>query len=88
MNPCTAILANNAGAVACRRNRASGTVITIYNGIEAGMENDPEIPWCTVCEDHSTLVCHSTLTLARSHMAWPEWCEECQEIMQAKGLFG
>jgi len=81
---CARILAKNAGAVECRRNRMSGTIITLYDGIAAGIESDPELRWCTVCEDHSTLTCHSSLSLARRHMAVPEWCEECQAIMESR----
>lgn len=84
--PCREILAHHAGAVECRRNRASGTTITLYRAAEAGMEDDPEFPWATVCEDHNMLVLHPTRSLARQGMAWPEWCEECQAIMAAKGL--
>lgn len=86
MNPCRQILVNNAGAVECRRNRASGAIITLYRADEAGMESDPETPWCTVCEDHGAIVCHASRELARQSMSWPEWCEECQEIMERRGV--
>jgi hypothetical protein len=87
VNPCHKILAMNAGAVECRRNRASGTIITLYRADEAGMENDPELPWCTVCEDHGAIVCHGSRELAKQAMPWPDWCEQCQEIMERRGLY-
>jgi hypothetical protein len=86
MNPCREILAINAGAVECRRNRASGAIITLYRADEAGMESDPDLPWCTVCEDHGAIVCHETRELARLAMTLPEWCEECQEVMEHRGV--
>jgi hypothetical protein len=79
-------LATHAGAVECRRNRKTGTIMTLYRADEAGLETDPDTPWCTVCQNHNTLICSSSRKLARMAMAWPDWCEECQDIMAAKGL--
>jgi hypothetical protein len=89
-----------AGLVETRRCRASGTLVSVYHNVQAKLDcgctfmngrtdHDPEQhnPFSTVCEDHGNLVIHKTLALARSHMAWPEWCEECQQIMDQKGLF-
>lgn len=66
-----------AGCVQQRRCRASETMIGIYHGEQSGMEDDPSIPWVTVCEDHGSICCHGTLDLARLHAASPEWCGEC-----------
>lgn len=89
-----------AGLVETRRCRASGTQVSIYHNEQAGLDcgctfmagkkdHDPEFHYSfsTLCEDHGNLVIHKTLTLARSHAPMPEWCEECQKIMEAKGIF-
>ena len=72
-----------------RKCRATGTDIEVATAAEAGVAPDdsPELKWYTICWGHSTLVGHTTKALAISHAAWPAWCEECQAIMQAKGLF-
>lgn len=69
-----------AGLVQRTRARSTGTEVGLYASLQAGMESDPELPWCTVCEEHNTLVCHTTLALARSNAPCPEeWCEECRD---------
>ena len=74
-----------AGCVVQRRSRITGTLSGVYHGVQSGMENDPDIPWQTVCEDHSTLVGHSTLKLAMDHAADPSgWCEDCREALKQK----
>lgn len=70
-----------AGCVQQRRNRQTGTLIGVYHGVQAGLEDDPECPWCTVCEDHGSIVSHPTLALAKAHASWPEWCSDCQLVM-------
>ena len=79
------ILKQNAGALESRRNRRTGLIVTLYRAAEAGMENDPETPYCVVCERHGTLVCMATREQARSAMSVPDWCADCQEIMIEKG---
>jgi hypothetical protein len=89
-----------AGLIQTRRCHVTGTTISIYHNEQAGLdcgctfmagktEHDPEHhnPYSTVCEDHGQLVIHKTLSLARSHAPMPEWCEACQKIMEAKGLY-
>lgn len=41
--------------------------------------------WMTVCLDHGMICTHSTIALAESHAAVPEWCEDCAPILAAKG---
>jgi hypothetical protein len=56
-------------------------MVGVYAADEAGMECDPELPWATVCEEHSAIVCHPTLRLARDHAALPSgWCEDCRDL--------
>ena len=67
-----------AGCVQQRKARATGTLVGVYHGEQSGMECDPDYPWITVCEEHSTICTHSTLALAKYHAADPsEWCRAC-----------
>jgi hypothetical protein len=72
-------LPNHAGIVAFRKARSTGTHVGLYRAGEAGIDSDPEAPWITVCEEHSSMVSHGTRRLAEQAMSHPEdWCEECQ----------
>lgn len=69
-----------AGCVIQRVSRETGTLVGLYHADQSGMESDPETPWATVCEEHSTLVCHASLAAAKSHLGFPtNWCEDCQK---------
>jgi hypothetical protein len=78
------ILRMNAGAVASRVNRMTRTTITLYNSVEAGLENDPEGKWSTVCENHGAIVSHATRAYAASAMSCPDWCDDCREAMDQR----
>jgi len=68
-----------AGCVEQRRNQKTHFVVGVYNCVQAGMEDDPATPWATVCEEHHTICCHSSLATARHHAGAPEgWCEACR----------
>lgn len=69
-----------AGLIETRTNRLTKTEISLYAAAEA----DPETPWATVCEAHGSLVVHTSKSLARSHMAVPEWCSKCGKIMRGE----
>lgn len=70
-----------AGCVIQVRNRHTGGIVGLYQAEQSGIEIDPATPWVTVCETHNTCVCHSTLALARSHLAAPwGWCEQCIQL--------
>lgn len=47
------ILSNNAGALVSRKCHSTGTIVTLYDGLEAGMDtsgpNDEVWRWQTVC---------------------------------------
>lgn len=74
-----------AGCVIQRVSRETGTLVGLYQADQAGMESDPETPWATVCEEHHTLVCHTTLALAKDHLGYPtNWCEGCQEAVEKR----
>lgn len=68
----------NAGQKSCRRNRRTGTLISVYDGIAADMDTTGG-RWQTLCEDHDTICSHVTRKLAEWHAAEPAgWCEGCQ----------
>jgi hypothetical protein len=69
-----------AGCVVQSRARTTRTIVGVYNSVQSGMENDPSIPWLTVCEEHGEVVGHCTLAIAREWASAPDtWCEDCQE---------
>lgn len=72
-----------AGCVQRKVARSTGRLVGVYNGEQAGMDNDEgAYPWSTVCEEHGTVVCHQTLALARAHAADPMgWCEDCWDAV-------
>lgn len=61
--------------------RSTGTMVVVLNGAEADLDTgDGTMPWSTLCDDHSEVVCHPTLQLARWHASFPEsWCHGCRE---------
>jgi hypothetical protein len=66
------------GRVECRRARSTGTLVGLYRSGEGGLEDDPELPWTVVCEDHSALVSMATREQGRTAMSCPEdWCPYC-----------
>lgn len=76
---------NLAGCVTQKRSRETGDLCGLYHGQQSGMECDTATPWVTVCELHSTLVCHETLAHARTHLPSPtSWCEPCQLMVSQK----
>lgn len=72
-------VAANAGLVEAKVRRQTKRVVSIYLGDEAGLDTcGGEYPFSTVCEDHSQVICHETLSLAKGHAADPMgWCEVC-----------
>lgn len=67
----------NAGWRSTQRPRSTGRPVTIYDGIEQGMDLCGG-RWQTVCEEHGYLISHKTLKLARLHASAPEeWCGVC-----------
>lgn len=71
-----------AGLRKLTRARSTGTLVGVYRSTDAGLDDDPEVPWMTVCEPHGYLVGHSTFKLAESFASAPEeWCEACQHVL-------
>lgn len=76
--------AARAGCVRLRVARATRTVVGVYRSDEAGWESDPDLPWTTVCEEHSALVCHSRRVDADRYAAHPDdWCEDCRTLVES-----
>lgn len=71
-----------AGCVEQKRCRATGLPIGIYRADQAELEDDPEFPWATVCEEHGTILRAQTLKLARAGATHPEWCDDCQPLLE------
>lgn len=66
--------------VTTRRNRQTGTKVTVARSAELGLDADNagENDWWTLCVDHAFLVSHPTRKLAERHAADPMgWCEYC-----------
>ena len=62
-----------------RKNRQTGTMITVVSEKEAHL--DPDLKWWTICEDHYRLVGHDTKALAISWASEPStWCNDCYWI--------
>lgn len=70
--------AGRAGCVQLRRAQQTSTMVGIYHAEQAGMDPDGGA-WVTICEEHSTLCNHDSLSLARSASSDPlGWCEDCR----------
>ena len=64
-----------------RRNRQTGTLVTVAHGDEVGLEvsRDFGIVWYTICEPDSRIVGHLTKEIAMFHAAGPlGWCGVCR----------
>jgi hypothetical protein len=71
------ILRDNAGARESRRNAQTGTVVTLYDGREAGMDTSSG-RWYVFCEDHGQMLNGEVQATVRSMMTCPlDWCESC-----------
>jgi len=74
-----------AGLTDTRRARSTGTTVSLYDGEPAGLDTEGG-RYQTLCEDHSTVVAHTTLRAARSWLPAPEeWCDACQAATARKG---
>jgi len=79
------ILAENDGAIQSRRNRMTGTTVTVYRNDAQGLDDcDGTCPYSAVCEHHAGVVAVETIEAGRWAAAHPEgWCEECREVLDA-----
>ena len=67
------------GERARARSRTTGTTIVLIDThAEPQWLDSDGGRWATVCDEHSTVVNHTTLALARQWLhGAAEWCEEC-----------
>lgn len=70
------------GLVLRVRCRATGLEMGLYHSYQSGFESDPETPWSAVCETHGSIVCTRTQRQARTAMSYPDWCEDCQGLLE------
>lgn len=55
-------------------------MVGLYRSKKAEIEDDPSLPWTTVCESHAGIISHATKAQAESAMKCPEdWCSVCSE---------
>lgn len=70
--------AARAGCITLRTTRA-GVQVGLYRAREAGLEDDPEAPYATVCEAHGAIVLHATRRDGERSLPYPEgWCDDCR----------
>jgi hypothetical protein len=63
-----------------RRNRQTGTHITVGTAIEMALDPaEGDCAWYTICEEHNEVCGHRTRKLAEFFAASPlDWCEDCR----------
>jgi hypothetical protein len=73
------------GCVETKRNRETGTKVSVYHSESAGMETYGGDTYHAVCEDHGTMMPAASLTSARS-AAYDagSWCDDCKPVADAK----
>lgn len=74
------------GCVESKRNRETGTQVSIYHSDSAGMDSRGGLKFHAVCEDHGTMMGAKNITEAR-HMVYDtgSWCGECSDKLYAPG---
>ena len=61
-----------------RKNRETGTTVTVYDAVTAQMDTT-DGKWATVCDDHGSVLNSKTYVAAKSAMTKPsDWCEGCK----------
>lgn len=68
------------GCVYAAKNRKTGVTIQIYKPFTQSGEPG----WMVVCREHGSCMLVDTRHQAERSMAIPEWCDECQDIMEKK----
>lgn len=71
----------NAGQRWTRKNRRTGTMVSLYNAREAELDDSWDANWYLVCEDHNRFMTFATRSMAEHHGTAPviEFCDECRE---------
>jgi hypothetical protein len=70
-----------------RRARSTGTLVQVVDNRNGCIDDDPTIPWFTICVDHGGCVGHPTRKIAIDWAAAPEeWCPTCRGDEPAEPL--
>jgi hypothetical protein len=66
-----------------RKNRQTGTLVTVINAANAHLcDGAGTTKWYAICENHNCLCGFSTKKLATWHAADPAgWCEDCFDAL-------
>lgn len=71
----------DAGLIQRRRNRATRTIVSIFDAAESGLECEAGLDYVLVCDDHGACVGVETIAVARSEATDPRgWCDDCREV--------
>jgi len=70
---------NLAGLVETRKNRATGSWVSIYRAEAAGIDASSG-RYAVVCEAHGSILNAETLSMARRQLPVASWCEDCRAI--------
>ena len=65
------------------RCRATKTLIVVGSAETLGVDGGG-YRYVTMCEEHGTVCAHPTSTLARQQASWPEWCKDCQALLEKR----
>ncbi|MHA2069211.1 MAG: hypothetical protein ACXABY_33035 [Candidatus Thorarchaeota archaeon] len=66
-----------------RKCQATKLQVTVGTAEEMGLDPaDGDCKWYLICEEHSTICGFANKALAVRHSSWPEWCEECQPLLE------
>lgn len=63
-------------------SQTTGTMVVVLRAADAGIDDDPDYPWATLCDDHDSVCLHRTLAVARDFAPTPDaWCQGCREVL-------
>jgi hypothetical protein len=63
--------------------RSTGTLVVLVHSAEQGIEDDPDLPWTLLCDDHDSCVCFERQSDAWACMSQPEmFCDDCRDLTE------
>lgn len=72
-----------AGYRARKKNSYTGNYNVLYDGDTQQLDTS-DGKWVTVCEEHGTVLNHTTLAKAKKFLEEAEWCEKCMAIKESR----
>lgn len=72
------------GYIAEKIFKPTGSHIVIYRAAEQGIDVGPD-KYAIVCSLHATIVGTTNVPDARGFMKYPEFCEECMNVVSNEG---